>query len=235
MSDKTLTQQELKDINNTTRYLMFSVFKATTPLGDLNRDAAAAEIEQVFASGRSKDLVVRGCYDVSGLRADADFMIWTHAPEIETLQNTYNQIRQTPVGKHLDAVWSVAAMHKPAEFNRRHVPAFMAGEEAEDYLCVYPFVRSYDWYLLPADERRQILAAHGKAAREYPDVRANTVASFALGDYEWILAFEAPQLDRIVDLMHEMRYTEARRHVREEIPFYTGRRQTIQTLLNNLP
>ena len=45
-----------------------------------------------------------------------------------------------------------------------------------------------------------MLAEHGKMAREYPDVRANTVASFALGDYEWMLAFEADELHRIVDL-----------------------------------
>ena len=53
-------------------------------------------------------------------------------------------------------------------------------------------------------------------------MRANTVAAFALGDYEWILAFEADELHRIVDLMRDLRATEARRHVREEVPFYTG-------------
>ena len=58
----------------------------------------------------------------------------------------------------------------------------------------------------------------------YPDVRANTVPAFALGDYEWMLAFEADELHRIVDLMRDLRATEARRHVREEIPFYTGPR-----------
>jgi chlorite dismutase len=62
------------------------------------------------------------------------------------------------------------------------------------------------------------------AARGFDEVRANTVPAFALGDYEWILAFESPTLDRIVDLMYKMRYTEARRHVREEIPFFTGHR-----------
>ena len=69
-----------------------------------------------------------------------------------------------------------------------------------------------------------MLAEHGQMARGYPDVRANTVASFALGDYEWILAFEADELHRIVDLMRDLRATEARRHVREEVPFYTGPR-----------
>ena len=69
-----------------------------------------------------------------------------------------------------------------------------------------------------------MLAEHGKMARDYPDVRANTVASFALGDYEWMLAFEADELYRIVDLMRHLRGSDARRHVREEVPFYTGAR-----------
>ena len=50
-----------------------------------------------------------------------------------------------------------------------------------------------------------MLAEHGMMARDYPDVRANTVSSFALGDYEWILAFEADELWRIVDLMRHLR------------------------------
>ena len=97
------------------------------------------------------------------------------------------------------------ALHRPAEFNKSHIPAFLAEEEPRAYVCVYPFVRSYEWYLLPEAERRALLAEHGQMAREYPDVRANTVASFALGDYEWLLAFEADELHRIVDLMRHLR------------------------------
>ena len=84
------------------------------------------------------------------------------------------------------------------------------------------------------EERRHMLVEHGQMARDYPDVRANTVASFALGDYEWILAFEADELDRIVDLMRHLRGSTARRHVREEIPFYTGRRRDPQDLISAL-
>jgi peroxiredoxin len=72
-------------------------------------------------------------------------------------------------------------------------------------------------------------------ARDYPDVRANTVASFSLSDYEWILAFEADDLHRIVDLMRHLRGAAARRHTREEIPFYTGARKPIAELLAALP
>ncbi len=91
-------------------------------------------------------------------------------------------------------------------------------------MTVYPFVRSYEWYLLPDDERRGMLGEHGRKGSEFTQVLANTVASFALGDYEWILALEAPELVDLVDLMRHLRQTDARRHVREEIPFYTGRR-----------
>ena len=69
------------------------------------------------------------------------------------------------------------ALHRPAEFNKSHIPAFLADEEPRAYVCVYPFVRSYEWYLLPDAERRALLAEHGQMARDYPDVRANTVAS----------------------------------------------------------
>ncbi len=100
---------------------------------------------------------------------------------------------------------------------------------------MYPFVRSYEWYLLPDEQRRKMLADHGMAARGYPDVRANTVPAFALGDYEWILAFEADELHRIVDLMRHLRATDARRHVRVETPFYTGTRVQPSELVLNLP
>jgi len=107
----------------------------------------------------------------------------------------------------------------------------MQEEDPKNYLCVYPFVRSYEWYLLPEEERRDMLVEHGKLARSYPDVRANTVSSFALGDYEWILAFEADELHRIVDLMRTLRAAAARRHTREEVPFYTGRRDELADIV----
>ena len=64
---------------------------------------------------------------------------------------------------------------------------------------------------------------------------ALAVPAFALGDYEWLLAFEAPELHRIVDLMRDLRATDARRHVREETPFFTGPRVSVEQLVAALP
>lgn len=169
-------------------------------------------------------VTVRGFYDVSALRADADIMIWLHGEVPEAVQSAYRQLLRTDVLGALLPTWNAMGMHREAEFSRNHSPAFMRGKAPETWLTVYPFVRSYEWYLLPEAERRQMLAEHGKQGSEHRAVLTNTVASFSLGDYEWILALEAPELVQLVDLMRDLRYTEARRHVREEIPFFTGRR-----------
>ena len=224
-----------REINASIRYTMWSVFALRDPFGDLDRAPVAAEVESLVERLGDKGVVVRGTYDVSGLRADADLLVWWHAETAEALQEAYQALRRTALGERLQPVWSQLALHRPAEFNKGHVPAFMSDEEPRAYVCVYPFVRSYEWYLLPDDERREMLVEHGRLAREFPDVRANTVSSFALGDYEWILAFEADELHRIVDLMRELRASRARRHVREEVPFYTGRRRAVGELVAALP
>jgi hydrogen peroxide-dependent heme synthase len=224
-----------RELNNVIRYTAWSVFRSVRPLGDDDRTALGAEVDELFEQLAAKDVTVRGTYDVSALRADADLMIWWHASTADALQDAYSRLRRTALGTHLEPVWSNMALHRPAEFNKSHIPAFLADESARAYVCVYPFVRSYEWYLLPDAERRALLAEHGQLAREYPDVRANTVASFALGDYEWILAFEADELHRIVDLMRHLRSSETRRHVRAEVPFYTGSRRDMSDLVAVLP
>jgi len=225
----------LKELNDTIRYTMWSVFRLETPLGDADRASEAAEVEALFADFKAEDITIRGVYDVSGLRADADVMIWWHAERSEQLQSAYHRFRRTTFGRRLAPVWSQMALHRPAEFNRSHIPAFLADETPRAHVCVYPFVRSYEWYLLEESERRALLAEHGQMARDYPDVRANTVASFALGDYEWMLAFEADELHRIVDLMRHLRGTRARLHTRLETPFYTGLRRPVSDLVAALP
>ncbi len=225
-----------RELNELIRYTMWSVFRVAdrVALDAAGREAAAAEVTELLDQAAGKGIVTRGCYDVQGLRADADFMLWWVAPTPDDLQELYVRFRRTRLGRCSEPVWSVMALHRPAEFNKGHVPAFLAEEEPRGYVSVYPFVRSYQWYLLDPAERRRLLAEHGMMAREYPDVRANTVACFALNDYEWILAFEADELYRIVDLMRHLRGAEARLHTREEIPFYTGRRKPVRELVASL-
>lgn len=189
---------------------------------DPARAAGAVDLLPAIAAVEAAGVTIRGFYDVSSMRADADLMIWLHGAAPEKLQWALRELRRSlPT---LLPTWNAMGVHRDAEFSANHLPSFMRGKAPETWLTVYPFVRSYEWYLLPDEERRTMLSNHGRKGAEFTQVLPNTVASFALGDYEWILALEAPELVDLVDLMRHLRQTDARRHVREEVPFYTGRR-----------
>jgi chlorite dismutase len=200
-------------------YALWSVLRRDPTRPDSTGDLSAA-IEAVERAG----VTIRGWYDVSSMRADADLMVWLHGAQPEKLQWALRELRRSPLLSNLLPTWNVMGVHRDAEFTANHLPSFMRGKAPEKWLTVYPFVRSYEWYLLPDEERRAMLGNHGRKGAEFPQVLPNTVASFALGDYEWILALEAPELVDLVDLMRHLRQTDARRHIREEVPFYTGRR-----------
>jgi chlorite dismutase len=221
-----------------TVYASYPVFAATRALRDLLRDAddrarAAREIEDLLKSWEPA-VRVRGTYSTVGFRADCDVMLWLIGPGVDDLQRALVEFRRTEVGSLLEPVWTFLGVVKPAEFTPDHQPAFVKGTPPERYACVYPFVRTPEWYLLAPEERGGYLRDHGIVGRGFPEVLANTTSAFGLGDWEWILAFEAAELDRIVDCIRELRDTEARRFTKVETPFVTGIRKPVAGVLEDL-
>ena len=216
-----MTASQPTDPSAPTRYTLWAVFART---GDEPGGDAVTGLDAWAASLAAVDVVLRGWYDVSGMRPDADLMLWIHGPSAESLQAALRAFRRTAAGASTRLAWSAMGTHRAAEFTPDHIPSFMRDTQPKAWLCVYPFVRSHEWYLLPEDDRREMLREHGMAGREFRGVQPNTVAAFALNDWEWILALEADDLLELVDLMRGLRATQARRHVREETPFHTGRR-----------
>ncbi|MGO1629797.1 hydrogen peroxide-dependent heme synthase [Microbacterium sp.] len=198
------------------------------------RETDETELENIVTFLAERGVTVRGFYDVSGLRADADLMVWLHGPVAEDLQRAVRRLRRTELLRPLLPTWNAMSVHRDAEFNKSHVPGYLRGIAPKGWLTVYPFVRSHEWYLLPDHERRAMLADHGRKGAAFKGVTANTMAAFALGDYEWMLPMEADELTDLVDMMRDLRYTDARRHVREETPFYTGRRIPIAEIPETL-
>lgn len=192
------------------------------------------ELDGTVSLVENEGVTVRGIYDVSGLRADADVMLWLHGPTAEGLQWALRELRRTRLLRALLPTWNAMGVHRDAEFNKAHVPGFLRGIEPKSWLTIYPFVRSYEWYLLPPEERSRMLAEHGRKGAAFRGAIANTVSAFALGDYEWLLPIESDELTELVDLMRDLRATDARMHVREEVPFYTGRRITTAELVEVL-
>ena len=214
-----------------TLYALYPVFRADPEIrsafGDPEDCARATrEVEDLFKR-LGDGVTLRGSYSTVGFRADADLLLWLVGPTAEDVQHALVEFRRTEIATYLDLTWSFMGVVKPAEFSPDHAPAFVKGDPAQDYLCVYPFVRTADWYLLPPEERAALLRDHGGTGREFPEVVGNTTSAFGLGDWKWILAFESDDLPELVDCIRHLRGSESRLYVKEETPFITGIRKDL--------
>ncbi|MFN2589577.1 MAG: hydrogen peroxide-dependent heme synthase [Actinomycetota bacterium] len=219
-----------------TTYAYYPVFRATPELRSRDRrdvEGIAHEAD-ILLKEWSDRVPVRGVYSTTGFRPDADLMMWWVASDPDLHQDLLAAFRRTPLGRRLELTWAFMGLVRPAEFTAGHSPAFVRGEPPKKYACVYPFVRTPEWYLLEPDERAALLREHGELGREFPDVLANTTNAFGLGDWEWILAFEADDLSRIVECIRRLRQAEARRYTKEEIPFVTGIRKDLVSVALDL-
>ncbi|MFN2388903.1 MAG: hydrogen peroxide-dependent heme synthase [Actinomycetota bacterium] len=221
--------------SDTTLFAGYPVFRAIPEgLIDVERELAAKEAA-AFLEEWDDRVKTRGVYSTAGFRADADLMMWWISGSVDALQEMLVAFRQTYLGRALEQTQAFLGLVQPAEFAKDHLPAFAQDKPPKRYACVYPFVRTPEWYLLDPAERGALLREHGAAGREFPDVLANTTSAFGLGDFEWILAFEADSVDRIVQLIRRLRATEARRFTKVEVPFVTGIRKDIGAAIADLP
>lgn len=215
-------------------FASYPVFRTAPSDGDrLDPTELSAELEELFTKA-SDTVQVRGTYSTTGFTAHADIMFWFTSASVDRIQDLLVELRRTRLGRLLQPVETFLGVVQPAEFAKDHQPAFVKGTDPKKYMTVYPFVRTPEWYLLEPKERGRLLREHGEAGREFPDVLANTTSAFGLGDYEWILCFEADRPERIVELIRRLRATEARRFTKIEIPFFTGIRKELPAAIADL-
>jgi chlorite dismutase len=219
-------------------YTLYPAFRAGPRFRDEMTEpdhlaAATREVEQLIEVWDGR-VHLRGAYSTAGFRTDTDLMLWLVATTPQDLQTFLVEFRRTRAGRRLDVSHTFMGVTKPAEFTADHVPSFAKGVPPKLFACVYPFVRTPEWYLLPSEERAAMLREHGLMGREFPEVLPNTTNAFGLGDWEWILAFESDDAAELVDCIRRLRDAEARRFTQVEIPFVTGIRKPVAEALADL-
>ena len=165
-------------------------------------------------------------YSTLGLKADADFLIWSIAPALEPLQRLHARLLGTPLGGRLQTPYTYLGMGRRSEYlgTHEHGGEGASGRRSfgdKPYLFVYPFVKKREWYQLPFEERRRIMGEHIRRGHRYPDVEIHTGYSFGLDDMEFILSFGADDPARFLDLVQELRGSEASRYTALETPIFT--------------
>lgn len=183
----------------------------------------AAE-EFVNCLQRSEGTALRGTYLSSGFRADVDLILWLLGHDPTYFQDLALALRRTALGQALELRYTYFGMAGSSQYDPTHRPAFLRNEPPKRYLSVYPFVKTPDWYLLPFEERRRLMAEHGRLGDEFPSVLTNTVNSFGVQDQEFIVALEDDDVGTLIAMVQRLRAAEVRRYTQLDTPIFLGQR-----------
>ncbi len=140
-------------------------------------EPARARMREEFArtlDAHKGSLTLRGAYSLAGLRPDADMALWLHGPGLATAQDLAVALRKTGMGAYLDNVYAYTGLAPQSRYAPEHRPAFVKGEPPRTYLSFYPFTKTKEWYLLPFERRRMLMAEHGRMGAKHsalPEVR----------------------------------------------------------------
>ena len=247
-------------------YSVFWLYRAAPEwrrLPAAEREAGRAAFASALES-HGGDLTLRGAYSLVGLRHDADLMLWLHGPDLGQAQDLAAALRHTPLGGYLEETYTYTGLVPRSRYAPEHRPAFTKGAAPRTYLSIYPFVKTPEWYLIPFEQRRALMAEHGKMGQAHsamPEVRidttggghhggtavaeapaatavgtvlANTIHSFGLGDQEFVVAFESEDPAALEKMVEDLRAAEVRRYTAIDTPVFLGRRKEIRAALADL-
>jgi chlorite dismutase len=171
-------------------------------------------------------------FSLVGTRGDADLLLIAEAENLERIHEFHVVLGQSGLMKHCETPYSFLGMRKSSEYSEdeRTVPRTFRGK----YVFVYPFVKSRQWYALPADERWRIMQGHIQVGREYPGVDNHTTYSFGLDDQEFVVAFDTDDVGTFLDLVQRLRTTEASAYTVRDTPSFTCIAMSLERALNAL-
>jgi len=178
-------------------------------------------------------------YSTVGLRSDADIALWAIADEPEQLQALQARLNAAALGAWLRASYSYVCMTRKSQYmgGHRHAgqeDAAVPGPVGGRYLFVYPMDKKREWYRLPFEERRRMMGEHFKIGHRYPGVTIHTGYSFGIDDQEFVVAFEGESLGEFLDLVEELRGSEASAYTARDVPIFTCVRAPIAEILDQL-
>jgi chlorite dismutase len=158
-------------------------------------------------------------FSLVGTRGDADLMLFAEAENLDRIHEFHVVLAQSGLMQWASVPHSFLGMRKGSEYSEDERVA--ARGFRGRYVFVYPFVKSREWYALPADERWRIMQGHIQVGREYPGVDNHTAYSFGLDDQEFVVAFDTDDAASFLDLVQRLRTTEASRYTVRDTPSFT--------------
>jgi chlorite dismutase len=188
------------------------------------------------AASRAEHRLMQLSYSTIGLRAEGELLLWRMADRIEDVEETAADLLSAGIGRWMIPSLSMIGMTRPSQYVKRPTTqeqSLFSGDRSR-YLVVYPFVKSTEWYLAPAEERQAVMKGHMRIGHAYPQVRQLLAYSFGLDDQEFIVAYETDDLLAFQDLVRDLRSTESRRSTVRDTPIVTGVHRPLGEILGML-
>jgi chlorite dismutase len=215
-------------------FLSFSFFQIDPKwrwMADLAKEESAKEVDNIL---RNSQIPYRS-YSTLGLRDDAEFLLWFATDSVEKIQDVMSKLYLTVFGKYIVPKHVYLSCTRPSIYAKNPTShGWVAGEEQKKYVIVYPFVKTREWYLLPIEKRKDMMAEHIAVGHKYPEVLLNTTYSFGIHDEDFMLAFETDNLDKFQDLIMDLRETRVSEYVKVDTPMIVCVKKDLIPLIRSL-
>jgi chlorite dismutase len=220
------------------RYSFFRVDGEWRRLSERERRVGRAQlVEAVAELGSTMDIL---SYSLIGTRADVDFMLWQISPSLDALQGLASRILATGMGRFLTTAYSYLAVTRPSPYTGSHRPAGHGPRDGaitprgDDYLFVYPFTKTHEWYQLPQETRQDLMNEHFTVGHRYPGIKVHTTYSFGIDDHDFVLGFEGNDPEEFVRLVMDLRHSKARPYTLRDTPIFTCVNTPLEECLSSL-
>ncbi len=215
-----------------TNFWLYNIDREFRRLPAEDRNSITAAFVDIIES--ADQVTLRSAYSTVGLRHDVDLIIWVVTDDLDAMQQLAAEINRSELGYYLDCRYSYLGIAAGSRYTADHAPAFISGVPTKRYLSVYPFVKSHDWYQVPFEERRTIMAEHGRMGREYPDILTNTVSSYGIADHEFVVALESDDIEDMVKMVEHLRRAESRPYTVYDTPIFLGVSKSLEQVLADI-
>jgi len=223
--DRLATLLAMAEARQVVKYTFVKIDPAALAWPADARQTAAREFTELLDARADSGTLLT--YSTVGLRGDCDLLIWQAADTVDEIQRAESQWRGTQLGPHLTVAHSFLAMMRRSPYLGQHKHPDQEGRRTRlkpaggRYLFVYPMWKKRVWYRLPYERRKAMMVEHFAIGHRYPQVKINTAYSFGLDDQEFVVAFECDEPAAFLDLVMELRESQASRYTERETPIFT--------------
>lgn len=197
-------------------YIFFSVQSSFNRLSKSTK----ANYKSTFLKDLNKEKkIVTYTYATLGLKGNTTFLLWIQADSIEVIQDYLNDLLHTNMGSYLRITNTLFGMVRGSQYSSSKQSD--TRRKGGAYLIIYPFIKTYEWYKLSFEQRKNLMKGHISVGRNYPQITQLLLYSYGVDDQDFIVSYETDDLADFQSLVIDLRSDKVRAYTLSDTPIFT--------------